>query len=121
MIYNTELQHNKYMTVVSTQSNQPASVSNQAVGRYLSTAAATAVTITTGFKPRVVRVINETSGDEEVWMEGITAGHAMKRVAAGTNAAITSNGITVSDNGFVIGLDTDINVISEQLSWEARG
>lgn len=95
--------------------------SNLSVGRYLNGATAAAITVTCGFKPRVVRVINNTSGDEEVWTEGMTAAYAMKRVAAGTQTMITSNGITVSEHGFTIGLDTDINVINEQLSWIAQG
>lgn len=55
------------------------------------------------------------------WYEGMTAGHAVKTVAAGTRSIITSLGITVSESGFVIGLDTDVNVINEQLSWVAEG
>lgn len=109
------------MGVTSTQSKVPASVNNVAVGRYITDATAAAFKITTGFKPRYVKVMNQTSLDEEVWMEGMTAAHAMKRVAAGTQTAITSLGITAADNGFTVGLDTDINVISEQLSWIAIG
>lgn len=94
---------------------------NVAVGRYITSSTAAAITITTGFKPRYVKVINETSGDQEEWFEGMTAAYAFKKVAAGTTATITSLGITVADDGFVIGLDTDINVINEQLSWIAIG
>ena|SRR3990167_9236684 len=109
------------MAVTSTQSVQPASVANVAVGRYISSSTAAAFTITTGFKPRYVHILNQTSGDEEYWLEGMTAAHAIKRVAAGTAAAITSLGITVAADGFTVGLDTDINVINEQLSWMAIG
>ena len=107
------------MGVTSTQSMQPASLENVAVGRYITDATAAAFTITTGFKPRYVRVANQTSGDSYEWFEGMTAAHAIKRVAAGTTSAITSLGITVSDKSFTVGLDTDVNVISEQLSWMA--
>ena len=109
------------MAVTSTQSKAPASVNNVAVGRYLTSSTAAAFTITTGFLPRYVHVWNQTSGDEEYWMEGMTAAHAIKRVAAGTAAAITSLGITVSASGFTVGLETDINVINEQLSSIAIG
>lgn len=95
--------------------------SNLAVGRYLNGATAAAITITCGFKPRVVRVLNNTSMDEEVWAEGMATASAFKRLAAGTATAITGVGITVSEHGFTIGLDTDINVINEQLTWIAQG
>lgn len=106
---------------MATESQTDDCVRNLTVGRYLSAATAAAITITLGYKPRVVRVYNVTSGDMMEWFEGMTAGHAVKTVAAGTRSIITSNGITVSDGGFVIGLDTDVNVISEQLSWVAEG
>lgn len=109
------------MAVTSTQSTVPGSVNNVAVGRYISSSTAAAFTITTGFKPRIVRIINVTSGDEETWMEGMTDAHAVKRVAAGTQAETSSNGITPLSYGFTVGLDTDINVINEQLSWMAIG
>lgn len=104
----------------STQSAQGVR-SNLSVGRYLNGATAAAITITCGFKPRVVRVLNNTSMDELTWAEGMAAGSGFKRVAAGGATAIAANGITVSEHSFVIGLDTDINVINEQLTWIAQG
>ncbi|MCG3772752.1 MAG: hypothetical protein JW384_03971 [Nitrosomonadaceae bacterium] len=112
------------MAITSTQSKTSASITNIAVGRYLDTGTAAAFTITTGFQPRYVRVINldGSGGKEEYeWFEGMTAAHAFKRVAAGTATVITSLGITVSATGFTVGLDTDINVTSEQISWMAMG
>jgi hypothetical protein len=46
---------------------------------------------------------------------------AIKRAIAGDLTIVTSNGITPSTSGFVIGLDTDVNVINEQLDWIAIG
>lgn len=109
------------MAVTSTQSKAPASANNVAVGRYITSSTAAAFVITTGFQPRYVHVINNTSGDEEEWFEGMDADSAFKKVAAGTTAQITSLGITVSSSGFTVGLDTDVNVINEQLSWIAIG
>ena len=94
-------------------------VKNFASGRYLTDATAAAITVTTGFKPRYVKVVNNTSRDGVEWFEGMTDAHGFKTVAAGTRSAITSNGITPSERGFIIGLDTDVNVINEQLSWVA--
>lgn len=109
------------MAVTSTQSKVPATSVNIAVGRYLDTGTAAAITITCGFKPRYVAVENVASGDKMEWYEGMTAAHGVKTVAAGTRTIVTSLGITVSDSGFVIGLDTDVNVSNEQLSWKAIG
>lgn len=109
------------MAVTSTQSKVPASVTNIAVGRYLTDATAAAITITTGFLPRYVRIQNVTSGDGMEWFEGMAAASAQKQVAAGDKSLITTLGVTASASGFVIGLDTDVNVINEQLSWMAIG
>ena len=99
----------------------PENTLRMATGRYLDTGTVAAYDFTTGFKPRYVRVINNTSGDELEWMEGMTAAYGFKRVAAGTAAQTTSLGITVGDFGFTFGLDTDMNVTSEQVSWVAFG
>lgn len=117
------------MSVTQTQSNVPASVCNIAVGRYLSSDTAAAITITIGFKARYIEVWNVTAASTGLvcvkWFEGMAAASAIKMYDAGSSEAglelITSLGITVSDKSFVIGLDTDLNVISEQLSWMAIG
>lgn len=100
---------------------QPSTILQMATGRISDTGTVAAFPIVLGFKARRVEVLNNTSGDSEIWVEGMAAASAMKRVAAGTNALITSHGITVTDYGFTIGLDTDINVTSEQLTWVAIG
>ena len=110
------------MTITSTQSKAPASVVNVATGRYLSTAAAAAFNITLGFKPRYVRVLNNGSGDQYEWFEGMADAEALKTTAATSAISlITTLGITPLANGFTVGLDEDVNVISEQLSWLAIG
>lgn len=111
------------MAITSTQSKVPASVNNVAVGRYLDTGTAAAFTLTTGFKPRYVKVVNlNASGDVMLeWFEGMADASAVKTAIDGTRSVITSLGITVSASGFTVGLDTDLNVTNEQLSWMAIG
>lgn len=110
------------MAITSTQSIQPASVSNVAVGRYKDTGSVAAFTITTGFKPRWVRIINEAASSSSFeWYEGMADDSAIKRAVAGDLTVVTSNGITVSERGFTVGLDTDVVVTSEQLDWIAIG
>jgi hypothetical protein len=109
------------MAVTQSQTNGGVQNNHVAVGRYITSSTAAAIAITCGFKPRFVRVMNVTSLDKMEWYEGMTAAHAVKQVAAGTSTEISSNGITVAEDGFTIGLDTDVNVINEQLSWIAIG
>lgn len=109
------------MAITSTQVKNSASVVQIAVGRYLDTGTVAAFDITLGFKPLFVEVVNVTSSDEYKWFHGMAAAEAHKRVAAGTGSRITTLGITQNSNGFTVGLDLDLNVTSEQLSWMAIG
>ena len=109
------------MAVTSTQSTE-SGVCNIAVGRYITSDTAAAFTITTGFKPRYVKVVNlAATGGSLEWFEGMADASALKRVTAGDFTLITTLGITVAEGGFTVGLDADINVINEQLSWIAFG
>ena len=107
------------MAITSTQSKNPASVAQIMVGSYLDSGTAAAFKITLGFKPRYVRVVNEDGDCYEEWFEGMADAESMKMLTGGTYAKMTSHGITVADDGFTVGLDTDINVTSQQLSWLA--
>lgn len=74
-----------------------------------------------GFVPRRVILFNITSRDGLEWQDSMTAGHALKTVAAGTRTAITTGGISpytgtagAEGAGFTIGTDaanTATNVI----------
>ena len=111
------------MAITTTQSSHH--VHNTAIGRYKDTGTAAAFTITTGFLPRYVKIMNVDGICMEEWFEGMADASAVKTVDSGTGTTdiikITSNGITVSSSGFTVGLDTDLNVSGEQLSWIAMG
>jgi len=109
------------MAITSSQVKNSASVVQVAVGSYITSSTAAAFDITTGFKPLWVRVVNETSGDMYEWYHGMAAAEAVKTLAAGTRSIITTLGITQLSYGFTVGLDLDVNVINEQLSWMAVG
>ena len=107
---------------MATSTQSAHQVRNTAVGRYIDTGTAAAFKITTGFKPRYVKVVNlAATGSQVEWFEGMAAASGMKRVTAGDMTVITTLGITVAKDGFTVGLDTDLNVTSEQLSWIAIG
>src|SRR3978361_81299 len=108
------------MAITATQSAHH--VRNMAVGRYKDTGTAAAFVITTGFKPRYVKVVNVDSGDMSEWYEGMADASAAKTLGStGVRSKITTLGTTVTSSGFTVGLDTDVNVTSEQISWMATG
>lgn len=96
-----------------------------ATGTYITDATAAAHDVNCGFKPKYVKVWNETSSDCIEWNDTMADAEGIKKVAAGTSSIITTLGITPladgTTRGFRIGLDTDINVINEQTSYIAFG
>lgn len=108
------------MALTSSQT-APLNLTRMASGTFLEDATAVALKITTGFRPRYVRVQNETSRDQYEWFEGMADAEAIKTVAAGTGTIITTLGITPAADGFTIGLDLDVNVVNEQISWYCLG
>jgi len=108
------------ITASQTDANQMPGV-RFASGSWINDDTVAAFTISLGFRPRYVRVVNETSRDQMEWFEGMTDTHGLKTVAAGTRTKPTSNGITVTDTGFTMGLDTDVVVTDEQIRWQAWG
>lgn len=62
----------------------------------------TVITVTTGFRPRHVRVVNEDL--VTVWekFEGMLATTTIKTVTAGTTTIDTTSGIVFTDSGFTI-------------------
>ena len=111
------------MAVTSTQSKGPADVNNVAVGRYHDDGTAAAFKITTGFKPRYVKVFNvgATGLASMEWFEGMADASCILTVTDGTITVPTTLGITVAVDGFTVGLNTDVNITHEQLSWIAIG
>lgn len=101
--------------------NMPLNLLRMANGTFLEDATAVALKIVIGFRPKYVLVMNETSRDGYEWFEGMADAEALKFVAAGTRTIITTLGITPADDGFTIGLDLDVNVVNEQISWIALG
>lgn len=107
-----------------TVSQSKAGIGGQiATGRILDTGTVAAESITLGFKPRYVKVVNVTGLVTEEWFEGMADDSGFLAIDSGAGAVdfslITSNGITVDSNGFTIGLNTDVLVSSEQISWIA--
>lgn len=83
-----------------TATSQSDSIVNFASGSF--TSDNTATTVTCGFTPRWVKVINST--DTIVWekIEGMAAANTVKTVTAGTTTVDTGSAITLGENGFVL-------------------
>lgn len=73
-----------------------------------------AYVVDVGFKPRKIEVYNVTDPGFMVWVEGMADDSGLKQVD-GTSTHVTSNGITPTATGFLLGLDTDMNVDGEVL------
>lgn len=84
-----------------------------------------AININTGFEIAYVRIINVDGNAEMEWNKSLAAGYAYK-MNGGTNALITSGGVTARDDddssmGFTIGADADVNAAAETIIWMAFG
>ena len=77
----------------------------------------TAAVVTLGFRPRYVKVINQT--DVIIWekIDGMAAANAIKVVTAGTTTLDTGSAIVIDDNGFTISAGAAGN--AKALAWVA--
>lgn len=94
-------------------------VSNLAVGQVVTDAGAAAdTTFTCGFKPRYVKFVNLTDRIVDEYFEGMTASNSLHAVAAGTLTLETTNGITITANGFSVKAATIL--ASKSFFWKAE-
>lgn len=90
-----------------------------AVGKLVTDAtAATAVTVTLGFAPRYIRLVNLTDRITEEWFEGMAAASSLHTVPAGTMTLETTNGITVQGHSFTMTAATML--ASKTFYWMAK-
>jgi len=88
-------------------------------GSFYGTAADLEIT-TIGFRPKVVRIYNETDLSSAIWTDSMADDSALKTVTAGTMTAITTNGITPLSNGFGLGADSDLNAAADLIHYVAE-
>jgi hypothetical protein len=79
------------MTITSTQNNTPPVVQFASGSQLDDAATPAAVTITLSFRPRYIRVVNETTRVEAEWFEGMAATKTLKTVANGTRTLDTTS------------------------------
>jgi hypothetical protein len=87
------------MPITSTQTNASDNP-YLASGSYADDAGSpAAMSIDVGFTPRYVQMVNQTTRVMNEWFSGMTSGHAVKTLAAGTRSNEASGGIVVSTGG----------------------
>ena len=80
------------------------------------TADTTTAEITLGFKPRFIRIVDETTQEDYTWIDVMAAADILQRVDAGTAAMDTTQVITASDRSF-----TFVPKASKTYDWVAFG
>ncbi len=74
-------------------------------------------------KVKSIWLTNAASADSMFYQSSMADDSAFKRVAAGTNSLVTSNGVTpyraADGAGFSLGADTDMNVSGELVHYTA--
>jgi len=103
-------------------------IARVATGTYITDTTAAAHDVNCGFTPKYVRIMNETGDAFMEWNDTMADAEAMVLVGDTdpvTWQLVTSNGVTPLDDGtthgFRIGLNTDVNVTNQQVSWLAIG
>lgn len=91
------------------------------VGAVIATGAAMNID-TVGFKPKLVRVVNvgATGLARLEWFADMADDSAVKAITNGTISVVTSDAITPRANGFKLGADANVNIITEKVYYEAH-
>lgn len=71
-----------------------------------------------GFQPKYVKFLNKTTGAAAEWSDTMTDAHAVTH-DSGTDASLTSQGVTPTDTGFSIGTNAVINNSGDEIHWIA--
>lgn len=101
-----------------TATSKSAGIVNLSSGSF--TSDNTATTVTLGFKPRWVKVVNTT--DVIVWekIEGMAAANSIKTVTGGTTTIDTGSAILINTDGTITISQTAVGS-SKAISWVAQG
>ena len=104
------------MAVTYVAQSNASEITRMTTGQFTTTDASTA-TITLGYTPRLVILLEETAPGHYIWAENMTASKIIKTVAAGTVTLDTTQLVTATDNGFTF---VPINA-SDTYTWVAYG
>ena len=108
------------MTMTTNTQSNSMGIANVATGQIVTNAdAAAAATITLGFAPRYIKVVNHTDRIVDEWFEGMSSANSLHSAANGDATLETTNGIAVSGNQFTLTATT--MAASKSLYWMAIG
>lgn len=95
-------------------------VTRVVTGAVTGTGAAISVA-TVGFKPRCVELYNEGGLVSAVQTDTMEEARSLKRITSGTmSRTAAAEGVTLTDDGFDLGLDSDLNVSGELIHFVAH-
>lgn len=78
----------------------------------------TALSVTLGFKPKHIVLINLTDATRFEWIDGMPANNSIKTVTAGAMTADTTGVITLAEKGFIVNAASAAN--GKALHWFAE-
>lgn len=85
-------------------------------GTYTGTGAAKTVVV--GHKPKKVLIFNASDPAIAVHLDTMAAASFMSQ-EDGSTAFVTSQGVTLTDTGFTVGTNAQINASGDTIHWEA--
>jgi hypothetical protein len=75
----------------------------------------TVLSVTLGYMPHRVQVLNMTDGTETLFIDGMAANTTLKRAASGAQTVATDAAITLMEKGFLVNAAT--NAAGKLLVW----
>lgn len=109
------------MALTTTQNNPVSGLARRTTGYRSGTRTAADFTITLGYAPTYIRVINMTDRDQGEWFADATAATQLLTVAEGARS-YADCGITVSGKTFTVDVSTvDLETDNDETYWEAIG
>lgn len=78
----------------------------------------TALSVTLGFRPKHIVLVNTTDATKFEWIDGMAANATLKTVTGGAMTVDTTGAIVLAEKGFIVNADT--NIAAKALVWFAE-
>ncbi len=80
------------------------------------TGTGSAMAFTCGFRPKYVKVMNVGTGLSSMeHTDTMTSGEGFKEIGTGVKSFVTTGGITITDYGFILGADANVNIAGQKI------
>lgn len=104
------------MAITYVAQTNPSQAMQIATGQFTSDGSAGTASITLGFSPRFIRIVDETTQEDYTWIDVMGAVDVLQRVDAGTAAMDTTQLVTASGRTV-----TFVTKASKTYDWVAIG